>query len=152
MALELTSPAFGDGDRIPEEYGYDERNENPPLEIEDPPGETEAFALIVDDPDAIEPAGKIWEHWLVWDISPETRTIPEDWDPEIAGATEGENDFGERGYGGPSPPDREHTYRFELYALDTELDLPESADADELREEMEDHIIEKTALHGTYAP
>jgi Raf kinase inhibitor-like YbhB/YbcL family protein len=152
MALELTSPAFDDGDPIPEEYGYDERNENPPLEIEDAPEETESFALIVDDPDAIEPAGKIWEHWLVWDISPETRTMPEDWDPEIADATEGENDFGERGYGGPSPPDREHTYRFELYALDTELGLPESADADELREEMEEHTVEKAELHGTYTP
>jgi Raf kinase inhibitor-like YbhB/YbcL family protein len=152
MPLELTSPAFDDGDPIPEEYGYDERNENPPLEIEDAPDETESFALIVDDPDAVEPAGKIWEHWLVWDISPETRTIPEDWDPEIAGATEGENDFGERGYGGPSPPDGEHTYRFELYALDTELGLSESADADELREEMKGHVIQKTVLHGTYTP
>ncbi|QLD87150.1 YbhB/YbcL family Raf kinase inhibitor-like protein [Natronomonas halophila] len=152
MTFGLTSPAFDDGAPIPERYGYDERNENPPLEIEDVPEETEALALIVDDPDAIEPAGKIWDHWLVWDISPETRTIPEDWDPALAGATEGENDFGERGYGGPSPPDGEHTYRFELYALDSELGLPESADADALREEMDDHVIEKTVLHGTYTP
>lgn len=152
MPFELTSPAFDDGDTIPDEYGYTERNENPPLEIAGVPEETESFALIVDDPDAIEPAGKIWEHWLVWDINPDTRTIPEDWDPELAGATEGRNDFGEHGYGGPKPPDREHTYRFELYALDTAPDLPESADADELREEMDDHVVETTTLHGTYAP
>lgn len=152
MAFELTSPDFDDGDPIPESYGYTERNENPTLEIEDVPEGTESFVLIVDDPDAMEPAGKIWAHWLVWGISPETRTIPEDWDPDLAGATEGRNDFGEHGYGGPNPPDREHTYRFELYALDTEISVSESADADELREEMEDHVIEKTTLHGTYTP
>lgn len=152
MTFELTSPDFGDGEPIPEPYGYKNRNENPALEIDGVPAETESLALIVDDPDAREPAGKIWDHWVVWNISPETRTIPADWDPAIAGATEGKNDFGAPGYGGPNPPDREHTYRFELYALDTELDVPEPADADDLRAAMDGHVLEKTTLHGTYAP
>ncbi|MEF8914556.1 YbhB/YbcL family Raf kinase inhibitor-like protein [Natronomonas sp.] len=152
MTFELTSPAFGDGEPIPEPCGYKNRNENPALEIDGVPAETESLALIVDDPDAREPAGKIWDHWVVWNISPETRTIPADWDPAIAGATEGENDFGAPGYGGPNPPDREHTYRFELYALDTELDVPQPADADDLRAAMDGHVLEKTTLHGTYAP
>jgi hypothetical protein len=152
MTFHLTSPAFDDGDPIPEPYGYTERNENPPLEVHDVPAEAASLALIVDDPDAVEPAGKIWDHWLVWNISPETRTIPEDWDPDIAGAIEGNNDFGEHGYGGPNPPDREHTYRFELYALDTTLEVPETVDAEALREAMDDHVLEKATLQGTYAP
>ncbi|MFQ3319044.1 MAG: Raf kinase inhibitor-like YbhB/YbcL family protein [Natronomonas sp.] len=152
MPLSLTSPAFSDGDPISEEYGYTERNVNPPLEIEGVPSDAESLALIMDDPDAIEPAGKIWEHWLVWNIDPGRERIPEGWNPESAGAEAGENDFGEQAYGGPNPPDREHTYRFELYALDTELDLPSSTTANDLRDAVEDHVIAEDDLHGTYTP
>ena len=62
-------------------------------------------------------------------------------------------DFGEVGYGGPAPPDKRHTYVFKLYALDSELDLPEckSTKAD-VEKAMEGHIIEQAQLTGTYAP
>jgi Raf kinase inhibitor-like YbhB/YbcL family protein len=125
--LELASPAFDHGERIPEEYGYTERNVNPPLEIDGVPDDAESLALIVDDPDAREPAGKVWDHWLVWNVPPETASIPEDWEP--TDATEGTNDYGDHGYGGPNPPDREHTYRFRLFALDTTLEHGSDADA-----------------------
>jgi len=62
------------------------------------------------------------------------------------------NDFGESGYGGPSPPDREHTYEVTLYALNTELDLPESTDADDFRDDIEGHVIGEDQLKGTFAP
>lgn len=146
--LTLESPDFDDGDRIPEEYGYTKDNVNPPLEIDDVPTETDALALIVDDPDAKEPAGKVWDHWLVWNIPPETTTVSQDWSPDDA--TEGTNDFGETGYGGPNPPDREHTYRFKLFALDTTLDLGPDADADDLESAMDGHVLERTQLEGTY--
>lgn len=146
----LTSPSFRDGEPIPREYGYEERNVNPPLIVENVPEEAESLALIVDDPDAREPAGKIWDHWLVWNIDPDIGEIREAWDP--GDAVEGQNDFGETGYGGPNPPDREHTYEFTVYALNTTLDLSSSATKDELTEAMEGRVLAESRLTGTYAP
>ncbi|WP_425499134.1 YbhB/YbcL family Raf kinase inhibitor-like protein [Natronosalvus rutilus] len=148
--LRLTSPAFGDGERIPDRYGRGERDVNPPLEIEGVPDDADSLALVVDDSDAVEPAGRIWVHWLVWNVPPETTTIPEDW--EAAGAVEGENDFGGVGYGGPSPPDAEHTYRFKAYALDAVFDLEAGASADDLGAAMDGHVTAQTQLTGTYPP
>ena len=149
--LSLSSPAFADGDPIPEQYGYDAANVNPPLEIDGVPEATESLVLIVDDPDAMEPAGKVWEHWIVWNLPRDTESIPDDWRPSSA-VVEGENDFGERGYGGPAPPDREHTYRFGLYALDTTLDLGPEATKNEVTHAMHGHVIDHAELDGTYAP
>lgn len=149
-SLSLASPAFDDGDRIPEEYGYDHRNVNPPLRISGIPSETSSLTLIMDDPDAVEPAGKVWLHWLVWNIPQDTTALPEGWEPTTA--IEGTNDFDETGYGGPAPPDREHTYRFKLYALETELDLDSSADKAAVGSAMAGHILAQTQLEGTFAP
>lgn len=146
--LALTSPAFENGDRIPEKYGYEAENANPPLEIENVPDGAESLALIVDDPDAIEPAGTVWVHWIVWNIPPETTTIPEDWNPRDA--TEGTNDYGDIGYGGPNPPDSEHRYRFKLFALDERLELPSESDAEALGSAMDGHVLEQTQLDGRY--
>lgn len=152
MPLSLTSPAFDDGGPIPDEYGYTERDVNPPLDIAGVPTDAESVALIVDDPDAVEPAGKIWDHWVVWNIDPEREQIPEAWDLGDETATEGQNDYGEPGYGGPNPPDGQHTYRFELLALESTLDLPGNADADTLRSAAEGAILETATLTGTYTP
>ena len=148
--LTLTSPAFDDGEPIPRRCGYTEDDVNPSLFIDGVPEEAVSLLLLVDDPDAVEPAGYIWDHWLVWDVSPNRETIPEDWSPESA--TEGQNDYGEQGYGGPNPPDGEHTYRFRLYALDTTLDLSASATRDDVADAVTGHIVEKDSLEGTYAP
>jgi Raf kinase inhibitor-like YbhB/YbcL family protein len=148
--MNLTSPAFDDGAPIPGEYGYTEANANPPLEITDVPPDAESLALVMDDPDAREPAGKIWDHWVVWNVDPDVGSIPRDWDADTA--VEGSNDFGERGYGGPNPPDREHTYRFVCYALATDLDLGPGASKDDLEAAMEGQVLEEARLTGTYAP
>ncbi|KYH25736.1 putative kinase inhibitor protein [Halalkalicoccus paucihalophilus] len=145
----LTSPEFRDDDPIPRKYGYEERNVNPPLRVENVPEEAESLALIVDDPDAEEPAGKVWDHWLVWNVDPGIGRIPEAWEPD---ALEGRNDFGEAGYGGPNPPDGEHTYEFTIYALDAELELPSSATKEDLIETMAGHVLAQSQLTGTYAP
>lgn len=149
-ALQLASPAFGDGEQIPKQYGYEQANINPPLTIENVPADAVSLAFVMDDPDAIDPAGKIWVHWLVWNIPPEFTSIPEDWAPTRA--IEGENDFDEIGYGGPNPPDEEHTYRFKLYALDTILNLDKGASVVELGPAMDGHVIARTQLTGTYSP
>jgi hypothetical protein len=147
--LSLTSPAFADGDPIPEEYGRDARDVNPPLRISGAPEGAASLALVVDDPDAVEPAGKVWDHWAVWNVDPDTTEIPADWDVE---GVEGTNDFGERGYGGPSPPDRVHEYRFRLFALDSRLDLPESASVEDVLAAAEGRVLATAELRGTYAP
>jgi Raf kinase inhibitor-like YbhB/YbcL family protein len=149
--LALSSPAFDDGERIPEQYGHDAADVSPPLTVSGVPDEAISLALVMDDPDAVEPAGKVWDHWVVWNVPPDAE-LPEGWDPEADGATEGTNDFGERGYGGPAPPDREHTYRVRLFALDTTLDLPASADKEDLKVAMSGHVIAEAKLEGTYAP
>jgi Raf kinase inhibitor-like YbhB/YbcL family protein len=146
--MKLTSPEFEDGEHIPEKYGNTRENVNPPLEIEDVPEEAESLVLIMDDPDAMEPAGKIWDHWTVWNIPADTRSIEEDSSPGVEGMT----DFRKRGYGGPNPPDGTHTYSFRLYALDTELELPKDSDKEDVEEAMKDHVIEKTELEGKFDP
>jgi len=143
--LKLTSSAFSDGGEIPRECGYKNGNKAPPLTINGIPDGIKSLALIMDDPDAMEPAGKVWVHWVVWNIDPTTT--------ELENLTEeGMTDFGEVGYGGPAPPDKRHTYVFKLYALDSKLDLPEGSTKSELKNAMEGHIIEQAQLTGTYAP
>jgi len=149
-ALKLTSSAFSDGEVIPRQYGYKNGNKSPPLEISGIPDTTKSLALIVDDPDAMKPAGKIWVHWIVWNIEPSITKIDEDSTP--SGCVEGKTDFGEVGYGGPAPPDQEHTYVFKLYALDNTLDLEKGSTKSDLENSMKGHIIEETKLTGKYAP
>ncbi len=149
-SLELKSPSFSDGDEIPKKYGYKHRNENPPLSINGIPPETKSLALIMDDPDAQAAVGKIWVHWVICNMEPNTTEIPES--HSLQNTINGKNDFGELGYGGPAPPDKRHTYIFKLYALDTKLDLQNGVTKDKVENAMEGHILEQTILKGTYAP
>ena len=143
--LQLTSSAFSYGDEIPRQFGYKNGNEEPPLTINGIPEGTKSLTLIMDDPDAMGAVGKVWVHWIVWNIDPTATESLQD-------ATEGMTDFGEVGYGGPAPPDKRHTYVFKLYALDCELDLPNESTKTDLEKAMEGHIIEQATLTGTYAP
>ena len=153
--LKLTSSAFSDGGEIPREYGYKNGNREPQLTISGTPDGTKSLALIMDDPDAMGAVGKVWVHWVIWNISPGALKIyryDKSQTPEIGLSDKGMTDFGEVGYGGPAPPDKRHTYVFKLYALDSILDLPEGSTKSELEKAMEGHIIEQTQLTGTYAP
>ena len=156
--LKLTSSAFSDGNPIPRECGYKNGNKEPPLAISGIPEGVKSLALIMDDPDAMEAVGKVWVHWVVWNIIPDRVQIDGgDITPiymkAIAAECElGMTDFGEADYGGPAPPDKTHTYVFKLYALDTELDLPQKSTKADVEKAMEGHIIEQATLEGTYAP
>ena len=143
--LQLTSSAFSHGDEIARKCGYKNGNEKPPLTINGIPEGTKSLTLIMDDPDAMGAVGKVWVHWVAWNIDP-TNTELENL------TTEGMTDFGEVGYGGPAPPDKRHTYVFKLYALDSELDLPGKSTKADVEKAMEGHIIEQATLTGTYAP
>lgn len=145
LDMKIISPQFNNRESIPAKYTCDGENVSPPLEISQVPEEAVSLALIVDDPDA--PSGE-WVHWLVWNISPETKEIKENSLP--AEAQEGTTDFGEIGYGGPCPPSGTHRYFFKLFALDTTLDLDNSTNKPDLEKAMEGHILEKAELVGRY--
>jgi Raf kinase inhibitor-like YbhB/YbcL family protein len=89
---------------------------------------------------------------VVGNVDGDRESSPEDGDPETDGATAGGNDYGETGWGGPNPPDREHTYRFLLYALDDELDLPNDASKDDVYDAAEGNVVDKARIEGTYEP
>ena len=148
--LKLTSSAFSDGGEIPRECGYKNGNKEQPLTISGIPEETASLALIMDDPDAMGAVGKVWVHWVVWNIDPTREFITGN--PQELKFVEGMTDVGEVGYGGPAPPDKRHTYVFKLYALDSILDLPQKSTKADVEKAMEGHIIEQTQLTGTYAP
>ena len=150
MALTLESEAFEDGGVIPKKYGYKHGNASPPLQTSQIPKNTVSLALIMDDPDAVGAVGKVWVHWVVWNIDPQNPQFQENSIP--SNCIQGETDFGEIGYGGPAPPDREHTYVFKLYALDQKLSADKGSTKKEIELEMRNHIIEESALTGRYAP
>jgi len=150
MTLTLQSEAFENGGIIPKKYGFKHGNTSPPLKITDVPENTISLALIMDDPDAMGAVGKIWVHWVLWNIDPKTVTFEENSIP--SNCLEGETDFGEVGYGGPAPPDKEHTYIFKLYALDKKLDSVKGSTKKQIEEDMKNHIITETKLEGRYSP
>lgn len=143
--MKLTSPVFEDNKFIPSKYTCDGENINPPLKISEVPEGAKSLVLIVDDPDA--PIG-IWDHWILWDISPSISIIKENSIPK--GSVQGENSFGKKPYGGPCPPGGTHRYFFKLYALDKILELSDRTTKKELEKEMKNHILDKTELIGLY--
>lgn len=148
--MKVTSPAFNNGGIIPEKYGYSEQNLSLPLNFSGVPETAETLVVIMDDPDARSVSGKIWDHWTVWNIPAEVRSLREGEVPE--GAVEGSNDFGNKGYGGPNPPSEKHVYRIRVYALNRSLDLEQGSSKEEVLGAMEDHIIAKGELKGSYSP
>ena len=146
----LSSEGFENKGVIPKKYGYKNGNISPPLKINGVPEKTISLALIMDDPDAMGAVGKVWVHWILWNIDPKTIEFKENSIP--SNCVEGETDFGEIGYGGPAPPDKEHTYIFKLYALDQKLNIIKGSTKIQLEESMKNHIIAETRLEGRYSP
>ena len=142
--LTLISSAFAHQGDIPSKYSCDGENINPPFEIFGVNEEAKSLVLIMDDPDA--PAG-IWDHWIKFNIPVSTKTINEGGEPQ---GVAGQGTSGSLDYAGPCPPDTQHRYFFKLYALDTELILPEGSSKEEIEKAMEGHILQETVLMGTY--
>lgn len=143
--MKLISTAFKDGEMIPAKYTADGMDISPPLEISEAPEGVVSFALVMDDPDA--PVGT-WDHWIIWNISPETRKIEEDAAPK---GVKGKNSWGTLNYGGPAPPSGTHRYIFKIYALDKKLDLKEGADKSKLERAMKEHVLDHAFLMGKYS-
>lgn len=144
--MKLISPAFSHNEAIPSVYTCDGENISPALAWTDVPENTKSFALIVDDPDA--PA-KVWVHWVVFNIPPETEMLAENIYSGMF--LQGKTDFnGATHWSGPCPPSGSHHYHFTLYALDLILNFSARVSKEELLSAMHGHILEQTTLIGTY--
>jgi Raf kinase inhibitor-like YbhB/YbcL family protein len=147
----LTSSAFQAGAEIARKYTCDGDDVSPPLRWENPPAGTKAFAMITDDPDA---PGRTWVHWLIYDLSPETKELTEaisKTEVIAGGAKQGINDFRKLGYGGPCPPPGStHRYYFKLYALDAATNLKARATKQELLDALKGHVLGEADLMGRY--
>ncbi len=155
MALILRSSAFEDGGTIPSKYTCDGEDRSPPLEWGAVPEGTQSLALIVDDPDAPDPAAPqlTYVHWVLYNLPPALNGLPEAFEPATLATVIGEgiNDWRRTAYGGPCPPIGRHRYFHKLYALDTELRgllRPTKADVEHA---MHGHILGQATLIGTYA-
>jgi Raf kinase inhibitor-like YbhB/YbcL family protein len=142
--MQLTSPAFADGERIPSRHTCDGDDVSPPLEWTAPPEGSAVLALCLDDPDA----GRYpFTHWLAWSLPPGAGSLAEG----EAAPAEGRNDFGAPGYRGPCPPPgKPHRYQFTLYALDAEPALGPSDRRLSFEEAIRDHVLATAQLTGTY--
>lgn len=154
MALTLKSPAFAHNGSIPQHYTCQGADESPPLEWSGLPAGTKSLALIVDDPDAPDPAAPrlTWVHWVLYNLPPSATGLRQAVRPDDlpAGTREGLNDWKRTGYGGPCPPIGRHRYFHKLYALDSVLpDLTRPTKA-ALEKAMKGHILAHTELIGTY--
>lgn len=150
--ITLHSPAFTHEGEILARHTCSGEDISPPLSWSGIPEGTQSLALIVDDPDAPDPAAPkmVWVHWVLYNMPPDTTELPENIADLPAGTQEGVNDWNRIGYGGPCPPIGRHRYYFKLYALDTVLDAPDKLLKAQLEEKMEGHILEQAELMGTY--
>jgi hypothetical protein len=144
--MKITSPAFHNGELIPEEYSRDAADKSPPLTIIDAPEEAKSLVLIMGDRDAPE---KTFTNWILFNISPKTTNLHEQVTPIVMKT--GTNGYGESSYGGPKPPSGEHRYFFKLYALNTRLPLPRGASRAEVEGAMRGHVLEEAVLMGRFA-
>ena len=140
--LSISSAAFQEAGVIPLKYTCDGQEVNPAIRIENIPQGTKSLALIVEDPDA--PNGT-FDHWLAWNIEP-TSLIKENSDPGVSG----KNGAGKTGYHAPCPPSGYHRYFFNVFALDSDLELQAGSDKHALNTAMESHILAKGTLMGRF--
>lgn len=153
MPLTLTSPDFVHEGEIPSRFTCEGSDVSPALEWSGAPGGTVTYALIVDDPDAPDPARpkRTWVHWVLYNIPGDATGLPADVGDDLPPGTEqGINDWDRPGYGGPCPPIGRHRYFFKLYALDTELPIRPRTTKAQLERAMEGHILDRAELMGTY--
>jgi len=154
MTLKLTSSAFEHEGSIPRLHTCQGKDVSPPLAWSGVPENAKSLVLIVDDPDAPDPAAPkmTWVHWVLYDIPPSATGLPQGVSPNELpdGTLEGVSDFQRTGYGGPCPPIGRHRYFHKLYALDIVLPNLEKLRKADVEKAMKGHVIEQAVLVGTY--
>lgn len=154
MTLSITTDAFAHDGEIPRRMTCEGDDTSPGLHWSGVPAGTRSLALIVDDPDAPDPAAPrmTWVHWVLFNLPPDSTGLAEG----IAAAAlppgtgEGVNDWKRTGYGGPCPPIGRHRYFHKLYALDTVLDGLRRPTKPQLEAAMRGHVLAEAQLVGTY--
>jgi Raf kinase inhibitor-like YbhB/YbcL family protein len=140
--LAVTSRSMSAGATVPIDFTCDGANHSPPLSFSAPPHGTASLAVIFDDPDA---GG--FTHWTVYNLPPETLSLPEGVDVTTLGAATGENDFHHAGYAGPCPPRFEvHRYAIRIYALDARVDLPADPSRAAVDRAFSGHVLAQGTL------
>jgi Raf kinase inhibitor-like YbhB/YbcL family protein len=154
MTLKLTSSAFQPNGSIPSLYTCEGKDISPPLAWSGAPANTKSFALIVDDPDAPDPAKpqRVYVHWVVYNLPATATALPENASKKgmPKGAVQGKNDWGKTVYGGPCPPIGRHRYFFKLYALEIELTGLSSPTKADLEKAIKGHVLDTGEMVGTY--
>ena len=154
MSLTLTSPAFKNNGSIPAVYTCDGKDLSPELNWSGVPQNAKSLILIVDDPDAPDPAAPkmTWVHWVLYNIPPTATGLAEAIKEGAlpAGALQGLNDWKRTGYGGPCPPIGRHRYFHKLYVLDTLLPDLKRPTKSRVEQALQGHVIEQAVLMGTY--
>jgi Raf kinase inhibitor-like YbhB/YbcL family protein len=148
--FQITSTAFGNGEKVPSLYTCDGKDVSPPLAWSGTPEGTKAFALIMDDPDA---PGGTWVHWVIYNIPADAASLPQGvpTDATLAsGAMQGSNSWKRTGYGGPCPPSGSHRYYFKLYALSDTLDLKSGANKRKLLKAMKGKVLGQVELMARF--
>ena len=152
--MTIKSPAFLHNNPIPERYTCDGADVSPPLEWSGIPAEAKSLVLIVDDPDAPDPAAPkmTYVHWVLYNIPPDAMCLEEGaaTDALPSGTVTGINDWHNQGYGGPCPPTGRHRYFFKLYALDALLPHLKHPTKAAVESVMEGHILARAELIGLY--
>lgn len=152
--MRLTSTAFTHGSEIPARYTCQGEELSPPLAWSGVPSQAKSLVLVVDDPDAPDPAApqRTFAHWLLYALPPTDGSLPEDVQDDALpkGVRHGRNDSGEAGWTGPCPPIGRHRYFFRLHALDVELPDLGTPNRKKLLEAIEGHVVATAELMGTY--
>jgi hypothetical protein len=154
MTLTLTSPAFTQGGGIPARHTCEGADVSPALAWSNVPHNAKSLVLIVDDPDAPDPAAPrmTWVHWVLYNLPPSASGLPEGVgrDALPKGTVEGLTDYKRTGWGGPCPPIGRHRYFFKLYALDVLLATTPRQTKAQVERAMAGHVVAQAELVGTY--
>ena len=145
--MTVSSPAFKNGEAIPEKYSAYGANVSPPLQWSGAPKDTVTYALVVEDPDA--PGSAPFVHWVLYNIAGSAQGMGEGMPP--VGAVPGKNGTGSLGYFGPKPPSGVHHYHFKLFALSKVLTLGPGATRDALMKQISGITLARGELTGTFA-
>lgn len=145
--MNISSPDFADGAKIPKACARLGGNRRPTLRIAGVPANAKNLAVICHDPDA--PGRDGFYHWTVWNLPAKTTEIAGESLP--MGVVEGITSWGRSGYGGPQPPFGTHRYQFFVYALNAVLDIPAATKPQALSAAMQLHIVDQAVLTGMFS-
>jgi len=155
QALSITSTAFKANDPLPVQFVHTHcggQNQIPPLMWSQLPANTKSIAIIVDDPEGHDEHSNPWIHWIVANLPPTLDKIDNQTNLTELKALQGKNSWGNNQYEGACPPRGNgiHHYQFTVYALDTMLNLDDSATVEKFYDAMQGHVLASGQLVGVY--